>query len=165
MFFEEPIMPENIEQLALLHEKSPVPIAAGERFYSKFDFNSAISKNSVDYIQPDIRIMGGITEIKKVAALAEANFIQVAPHNIHGQVGTAHTLQILASIPNARILEYSVEYIPQKAEIFNTVLKAENGYIKIPDEPGIGLELYEENLHKYPHKPMSMIEKMFRDEI
>ena len=165
MFFEEPVMPENLDQLAEVHQKSPVPIAAGERFYSKYDFNGAISKNCIDYAQPDIRIAGGITETKKIAALAEANFVQIAPHNIHGQVGTAHTLQLVASIPNACILEYSVEHIPHKSEIFDRVIKAEAGYIKIPDEPGIGLELFEEHLHKYPHRPMSMIEKMFKNEL
>ena len=165
MFFEEPVMPENIGQLALVHEKSPVPIAAGERFFSKYDFGGAIANHCIDYAQPDIRVAGGITETKKIAALAEANFIQLAPHNIHGQVGTAFSLQLMASIPNACILEYSVEDIPWKSEIFGKAIKAEGGYIKISDDPGIGFGLDEESLRKYPHKPMSMIEKMFRDEL
>ncbi len=163
MFFEEPIMPENIDALAEVRAKSPVPIAAGERFYSLYDFRYAIDKKAVDFIQPDLRVTGGITETKKIASIAEGSFIQVAPHNIHGLVGTAMSMHIMTTIPNGSILEYSVEDVPWKKEIFDNLFPAEKGYLTLPDRPGLGIELDEQAALRYPHKPMSLIDLMFEN--
>lgn len=161
MFFEEPIMPENISLLAEVRDKTNVPIAAGERWYTKNDFRDALEKRAVDYIQPDLRVTGGITEAKKIAALAEAFFIPVAPHNIHGQVGTAMSLHLIASIPNASILEYSVEDIDWKDELFDHGFKPVDGYISIPDRCGLGIDMDEYIAEKFPYIPQSMIALMF----
>lgn len=160
-FFEEPLMPENLDALGRLHDRAPVPIAAGERFYTKSDFAQALRYNGIDYAQPDLRVTGGITEAKKIAALCEASFVPVAPHNIHGQVGTAMSLQLVAAIPNAVILEYTVEQIPWKARLFSHVFQAEDGYLKIPDRPGLGLEINDEVAEEFPYRPQSLIELMF----
>lgn len=161
MFFEEPIMPENIDALAEVRERSPIPIAAGERFYGKQDFKAALDKKAVDFIQPDLRVTGGITEAKKIAALAEAAFVSVVPHNIHGPVGTAMSLQIMASSPNAEILEYSVEEIGWKDRLFDHRFEIRDGHMIIPDRPGLGLELNVAEAEKYPFERLSMISKMF----
>jgi len=163
-FFEEPLMPENIDALSQLHDKSPVPIAAGERFYTKSDFHDALTRNAIDYAQPDLRSCGGITEGKKIAALCEASFVQVAPHNIHGQVGAAMTMQLLAAIPNASILEYTIEDIPWKNRLFDHVLVAEDGYLTVPDRPGLGIEMDDEIAAQYPLRSQSLIEDMFENE-
>jgi len=162
-FFEEPLMPENIDALGRLHDHSPVAIAAGERFYTKYDFAQALRCNAIDYAQPDLRVTGGITEAKKIAALCESNFVPVVPHNIHGQVGTAMSLQLLAAIPNAAMLEYTVEQIPWKARLFSHVFEAENGYLKIPDRPGLGLEIDDKVAEEFPFRPQSLIELMFEN--
>jgi len=161
MFFEEPIMPENIDALAEVREKSPIPIAAGERLYTKFDFRDAIEKRAVDVVQPDLRVAGGITEVKKISAIAEAYFLPVAPHNIHGLVGTFMTVHLMASIPNALILEYTIEDIPWKEEIFKCDLKIKNGYLYIPEKIGLSIDFDEKKAEKYPFKPVSMIDEMF----
>ncbi|HEY0829162.1 MAG TPA: galactonate dehydratase [Bacilli bacterium] len=161
MFFEEPIMPENIDGLAEVRSKSAVPIAAGERFYTKYDFRQALEKRAVDFIQPDLRVAGGIAEVKKIAAMAEAFFIPVAPHNIHGQVGTAMSLQIIASIPNAVILEFNVEHIEWENKLFSYTFKPKNGYLEIPDRVGLGIDMDEDIANQYPYKEISMIQDMF----
>ncbi|MDR3552310.1 MAG: galactonate dehydratase [Clostridia bacterium] len=161
MFFEEPVMPDNIEALAEVRSKTNIPIAAGERFYTKSDFKIALDKKAIDFAQPDLRETGGITEAKKIAALCESCFVPVAPHNIHGIVGTAMSLQLVAAIPNAVILEHSVEEIEWKEKLFDHSIRPVNGYITIPGRPGLGLELDETIAQKYPFKPMSMIELMF----
>ena len=164
MFIEEPIMPENLDALAEVRQKSPVPIAAGERFYSLYDFRYAIEKQAVDYAQPDLRVTGGITAVKKIAAMAESSLVSIAPHNIHGLVGTAMSLHLMAVIPNASILEYSVENVPWKSEIFTRTLKAENGFLHVPDCPGLGLDLIEDAAAKYPYTPKTLIELMYDNE-
>jgi galactonate dehydratase len=162
--FEEPTMPENLDALAEVCARSPVPIAAGERMYTKADFRAAFSKKAVHIIQPDLRVTGGITEGKKIAAMAEAEFVPVAPHNIHGQIGTAASMHLCAAIPNACILEYSVEEIEWKESLFDHTYKPENGYMYINDRPGLGIDFNEEVALRYPYKTISMVQTLFSDE-
>ena len=129
--------------------------------YSKHDFAAAIRKNAVDYLQPDVRYCGGITELYHIGVLAQAAFLSVAPHNVHGLVGTAATLQTAAALPNAVILEYSVEQTALKYGLFETPICFRNGYIEIPDLPGLGIVMDEEQAKKMPFIRHSMIEKMF----
>lgn len=161
MFFEEPIKPENLDALAQVKSKSPVAIAAGERLYSKFDFAQAISKNAVDYLQPDVRWCGGITELRNIGAMAQAALLPVAPHNVHGLVGTAATLQTVAAMPNSVILEYSVEQTALKYGLFETDISFKDGYVEIPDSPGLGILMNVDRVAKMPFARHSMIEKMF----
>lgn len=161
MFFEEPIMPENIDALAQVKAKSPVAIAAGERMYSKYDFADAIRHNAVDYIQPDVRLCGGITEMQYIGALAQSAFLSIAPHNIHGLIGTAATIQVAATMSNTTILEFSIEETALINELFQTDICLKNGYIEIPKAPGLGIELNEEKALQMPYIRHSMIEKMF----
>lgn len=161
MFFEEPVFPENISALSEVRAKSPVAIAAGERMYSKYDFAEAIRKNAVDYLQPDIRYCGGITEMRSIFEMAQASFLSVAPHNVHGLVGTAATLQTAAAMPNAVILEYSIEQTALKYGLFKTDIRFSDGYVHIPQGPGIGIELDDAQAEKMPFIRHSMIENMF----
>lgn len=140
--------------------KSPIRIAAGERMYSKFDFREALEKRAVDIIQPDLRVTVGIGETKKIAAMAEACLIPVAPHNIHGSIGTAMTLHIAASIPNFSVLEHNVEH-HDWGRLFSRQFSAENCYITIPDDPGLGIDFDEQLAKDFPYKQISMIQDMF----
>lgn len=164
MLFEEPVLPENMDALAEMRARSPIPVAAGERWYTKSDFRAAFAKKCVDIAQPDLRVTGGITEAKKIAALAEANFIPIAPHNIHGQIGTAASMHLAASIPNALILEYSVEEIEWKEQLFDHQYKPVDGYLHINNRPGLGIDFDEKIAKKYPYQSISMVQTLYPTE-
>ena len=154
-------MPDNLEALAEMRAASPVAVAAGERLYSKHDFAAAIRQKAADYLQPDVRYCGGITELCHIGVLAQAAFLPVAPHNVHGLVGTAATLQAAAAMPNAAILEYSVEQTASARRLFDTPIQFKDGYIEIPQLPGLGIEIDEAQARRMPFVRRSMIESMF----
>ena len=151
LFFEEPVPPDNLEALAAVREKSPVPIAAGERLYTRYDYNELFRRRAADYIQPDISHAGGIMELKKLAAQAEANYIAFAPHNPSGPVANAATLQIAGCCPNFCILEIMYSDVDYRHYITNENLVYENGRIRIGDKPGLGIELNEEECLRHPY--------------
>lgn len=163
-FFEEPTLPENMEALAQVRERSSIPVASGERWCTKSDFRAAIAAGAIDIAQPDIRVCGGITEAKKIATLCEANQIPVAPHNIHGQIGTAASMQLACAIPNALILEYSVEEIEWKDRLFDHQYKPVDGYIHIEERPGLGIDFDEAVALQYPFKNISMVQTLYPTE-
>ncbi len=100
LFLEEPVPPDNIAALAEVRSKSPVPIAAGERLYSRRDFRELFQLQAVDIVQPDVSHAGGILEVRKIAAAAETDYLFAAPHNPSGPVANAATLQLAAVVPN-----------------------------------------------------------------
>ena len=105
MFFEEPTPPDNLEALKAVRDKSPVAISAGERLYTLKSYKDLFEMRAADFIQPDISHAGGIMELKKISAVAEAYYIPFAPHNPSGPVANAATLQLAACCPNFSILE------------------------------------------------------------
>ena len=163
-FFEEPTLPENMDACAQVKARSPIPIASGERWCTITDYRAGLEAKTIDIAQPDIRVCGGITQMKKIAALCEASQIPLAPHNIHGQVGCAATMHVAAAIPNALILEYSVEEVEWKDELFTHQYKPENGYLYINDRPGIGIDFSEEVAARYPYKSISMVQTLYPTE-
>ena len=152
MFLEEPVPPNNLEALKTVREKSPVAISAGERLYTRFDYNALFQMRACDYIQPDVSHAGGIMELKKIAAVAESHYIPFAPHNPSGPIANAATLQLVACCPNFCILEIMYSDVEYRKEITDEKLVYENGYLKIGDRPGLGIELNEEACSKYPYK-------------
>lgn len=163
-FFEEPTLPENFEASANVRSRSPIPVASGERWCTKSDFRAALSAGAIDIAQPDLRVCGGITEGKKIAALCEAYQVPIAPHNIHGQIGTAATMHLACSIPNTLILEYSVEEIQWKDALFTHQYKPVDGYMYINDRPGLGIDFDEEIAARYPFKNISMVQTLYPTE-
>lgn len=163
-FFEEPVLPENFDALAQVKARSPIAVASGERWCTKSDFRAAIEAGAIDIAQPDLRVCGGITEGKKIASLCEANQIPVAPHNIHGQVGTAASMHFACSIPNALILEYSVEEIEWKESLFDYQYKPVDGYMYINDRPGLGIDFDEKIAEKHPFRNISMVQTLYPTE-
>ena len=151
MWFEEPVPPDNIDALKAVRDKSPVAISAGERLYTRFDYNKLFALRAADYIQPDVSHAGGIAELKKIAAAAEANYIPFAPHNPSGPVANAATLQLAACCPNFCILEIMYSDVDYRKKVTNENLVYENGRIKIGDKPGLGIELNEEECLKHPY--------------
>ena len=151
MFLEEPVPPNNLEALKAVRDKSPVAISAGERLYTRFDYNELFRLRAADYIQPDISHAGGIMELKKLAAIAEANYIPFAPHNPSGPIANAATLQLAACCPNFCILEIMYSDVVYRKDVTNENLEYKDGFIKIGDKAGLGIELNEEECLKHPY--------------
>ena len=152
MFFEEPVPPDNLDALRQVKDKSPVAISAGERLYTRWDFRSMFDKMAADYIQPDVSHAGGIMELKKIAAEAESRYIPFAPHNPSGPVANAATLQLAASCPNFCILEIMYSDVEWRKDVTNECLEYKDGYITIPDKPGLGIEIDEQECLKHPYQ-------------
>ena len=151
LFYEDPILPDNFDAMGLVAERISIPIATGERFHSIHEFDMLLKRGAVQYVRPDVCLAGGISHTKKIAALAEANYVNVVPHNPLSPVSTAACIQLAACIPNFAIQELpNGENIPPKSEIVKSSLLVEDGFIIIPDSPGIGVELYEDAAEKYP---------------
>jgi len=156
MWFEEPVPPDNLEALKAVRDKSPVPISAGERLYTMKDYKDLFEMRAADYIQPDISHAGGIMELKKIAAVADTYYIPFAPHNPSGPVANAATLQLAACCPNFNILEIMYSDVVWRADLSDESLHYENGYITIPDKPGLGIELNEEACLAHPYQPHTL---------
>ncbi len=156
MFFEEPVPPDNLDALKAVKEKSPIPLAAGERLYTRWDYNTFFAQMPADYIQPDVSHAGGIMELKKIAAIAESKYIPFAPHNPSGPVANAATLQLAACCPNFCILEIMYSDVDYRKNLTNENLVFENGYIHIPQKPGIGIEINEQECLKHPYQPHTL---------
>lgn len=150
MFIEEPVLPENNEALREITNHTSIPIATGERMYSRWDFKSLLSDGYVDIIQPDLSHAGGITECKKIATMSEAYDVALAPHCPLGPIALASCLQVDATSHNAFIQEQSLgihynqgndllDYVKDKS-----VFDYKNGYVDIPHGPGLGIEIDED---------------------
>lgn len=150
-WFEEPVPPESIDALADVRANSPIAIATGERYFEPERFMELITKRAVDILQPDVGHVGGMLEAQKIAAMAHARFLPVAPHNPTGPVMNAMTLQLAATIPNFCILETVAVDVPWRREIVRESLVFSNSEIRIPDRPGLGLELDEEACARHPY--------------
>ncbi|MDF2925947.1 MAG: galactonate dehydratase [Paenibacillaceae bacterium] len=150
MFIEEPVLPENNEALRDIATHTSTPIATGERMFSRWDFKQLLADGYVDIIQPDLSHAGGITECKKIFAMAEAYDVAVAPHCPLGPIALAACLQVDATAYNAFIQEQSLGIHYNKGNdlldylVDSTVFDYGDGYVKIPQGPGLGIEINEE---------------------
>jgi galactonate dehydratase len=152
MFVEEPLRPENIAALAALRREVGVPIATGETLYTKYAFRDILAGGAADILQPDLLICGGLLEAKKIAAIAEAHYATIAPHNPLGPVSTAVAVQFAASTPNFLILEYQPDSSGPSRDLVRAPLVLEDGHLRIPDQPGLGIEFNEAAFTSKPLK-------------
>ncbi len=150
LFVEELTRPETVDALAKVRQHTDVPLATGEMLYTKWEFKDLLMTGAVDIIQPDICLCGGIQETKKIASMAEAFYVALAPHNPLGPVATAVNVHLAATCPNFLILEYTADDVPGRKEFLKEPMKLVDGYLEIPDKPGLGIELNEEVLPNYP---------------
>jgi galactonate dehydratase len=139
--------------MASFKRQCPIPVATGECLYTKFEFRDLIAREAADIIQPDICLMGGLLEMKKVAAIAEANYVVVAPHNPMGPVATAVNVHFAASTPNFAILEYNPDDRPPRRDVVQEPMVVKDGYIELPTKPGLGIDLDESAFEKYTFRP------------
>ncbi|MFB5662304.1 galactonate dehydratase [Alteribacillus sp. HJP-4] len=150
MFIEEPVLAENNEALREVAAQTSTPIATGERMYSRWDFKPLLEQGYVDIIQPDLSHAGGITECKKIASMAEAYDVALAPHCPLGPIALASCLQVDATSHNAFIQEQSLGIHYNKGNDIldyvkdRTVFEYKDGYVTLPKGPGLGIDINEE---------------------
>ncbi|MEK7399353.1 MAG: mandelate racemase/muconate lactonizing enzyme family protein [Candidatus Poribacteria bacterium] len=149
LWFEEPVPPENIKEMARVAQSTSIPIATGERLLTKFEFATLLELQAASILQMDLTITGGILEAKKIAGMAEAHYAHIAPHLWGGPIGGAANIQLDVCSPNFLIQEGIDTLGGFHAEILKEPIKWENGYIIPPSKPGLGVELNEEVLSKY----------------
>lgn len=146
LFVEEACLPENIEAMGLIAQKSLLPLATGERLVTRFGIKNLLESHAVSVIQPDLCHAGGIAEVRRMAAMAETYYVKVAPHNPLGPISLAANIQLAACTPNFLICEHFG--MKEEWDIGSGYLKTpfviENGYITIPTTPGLGIEVDEE---------------------
>ncbi|MEF8842425.1 MAG: galactonate dehydratase [Haloarculaceae archaeon] len=141
-WFEEPCPPDNVDGLRKVAQKSRIPIATGERVVSKHAFRDLVTDTDVDIIQPDLANAGGVTEGKKIAAIAEAEHVSFAPHNPQGPVATAVSAHVDASVPNFMIQEVFEDYdVDWKGDLLDEPIRIEDGRLHVPEGPGLGVDL------------------------
>ncbi|MBE9566998.1 MAG: mandelate racemase/muconate lactonizing enzyme family protein [Proteobacteria bacterium] len=150
-FFEEPVDPFDVEGLKKVSEQVNMPIAVGERIYTRYGFLPIMEKRAADILQPDIGNTGGIMETKKIAAMAEAYGMRVQPHVCASSVSTAAALQLDACITNFVIQELYPYRVPEHFQIVDQApeLEVKDSQLPISDRPGLGVELVEERVRPY----------------
>lgn len=163
-FYEDPILPDSFDAMALVAENIHIPIATGERLHTIYEFEMLLRRGAVQYVRPDVCMCGGLTHAKKIAALAEAHHVGVVPHNPLSPVSTAACLQLAACIPNFALQEYPLgEGEPPKSEIVKSTVRLEKGFLIVPDAPGIGIELADDAQERYPPRPREVETRLHVD--
>jgi len=168
MFIEEPVLPDHNDALPTIAEHTTTPIATGERMYSRWDFKEVFENGAVDVIQPDLSHAGGITEVRKIAAMAEAYDVALAPHCPLGPIALASCLQVDACSPNALIQEQSLNiHYNETSDVLDylddsSVFDYEDGYVQIPDTPGLGVEINEEHVREQSKKTVNWHNPVWR---
>ncbi len=149
-FCEEPVPPENIDALAEVRRAVRVPIATGERLVTRHQFREVFEKQAAHVIQPDLSHCGGLLEAKKIAAMAEAYYMGVAPHNPLGPIANAAALHFGLSTPNFLIQEDMLSDVPWRWEVVESSLETRDGYWLPCDEPGLGVKVNEKAAAQHP---------------
>lgn len=151
LWFEEPVPPEMPEQMAEVARYTSVPISSGERLCTKYEFARLLDCGAASILQPDLGRVGGLLEAKKIAAMAETRYAQIAPHLYCGPIVGAANIQLAACTPNFLILESILKWDGFHAELLTAPIVWEDGYVVPPTEPGLGVELNEEVARAHPY--------------
>ena len=145
LWLEEPVPPEDIDAMAEVRHSTSTPIACGENLYLRWGYRELLNKNAVDIIQPDIQKVGGLSEGRKVANLAQISYVPVAPHCVVSPIGVMSTAHVCASIPNFLVCEWHWINFP---DLWKSWVKEgeiiQKGYVTVTDKPGIGVEMNED---------------------
>jgi galactonate dehydratase len=150
MWLEEPVPPENVDAMLEVKRSSSTPICAGENLYLRWGFRDLIEKQAVDVIMPDLPKCGGLSEGRKIANMAEVYYIPLAPHNVCGPLGTIASCHACATVPNFLVLEWHWVDRPHWHELVEADPPLiQDGYISLPDGPGLGIELNEDAARRY----------------
>ena len=152
-WFEEPISPDDHPGLAEVRRSTVIPIATGEREFTRFDFEDLFNHRALDIAQPDVARAGGLTEIRRIAAMASAKGIRLAPHAWGSGVLFAASMHVAMSAPNCHILEVSQGYMPMMNNLFNEPYDIRNGVVHAPQSPGLGFTLRDDALERFEYVP------------
>lgn len=155
-FYEEPVPPENVDALAMVARSIPIPVATGERLFTKWGFKDVIEKQAAAVIQPDICHDGGILETRKIAAMAQVYYVGLAPHNPNGPLSTAACVHVDACTPNFLIQEFVVSDAELRKAIQKEGMTLVDGHFVVPERPGLGVEIDESALARFPYQPTTM---------
>jgi L-alanine-DL-glutamate epimerase-like enolase superfamily enzyme len=163
-FVEEATQLEDLGELELLRAKTKVPLATGERSFTKYGFTDFCSRHLVNYVQPDVCHAGGILEMKKIGTIAEAYRVEMAPHNPQSEVSTLASLHVDATTPACTIQEYNPNSTPWIRDLFNGgAVQAKEGFAELPSRPGLGVDLNEKVAAQHPYKPVNRPNYVFSD--
>ena len=169
MFLEEVVLPENEEHFAEIAQHVSTPLATGERLYTRWQFKNIFKQGAIDIIQPDVALVGGILETRKIAAMAEAYDMAVAPHAPYGPIALAATLQVDACTPNVFIQEQSLGIHYNKGfDLLDFVKNKEmfqykDGFVDLPTKPGLGIEMNEEFVEEIAQKGLVWTNPMWKN--
>ncbi|MGE0210813.1 MAG: mandelate racemase/muconate lactonizing enzyme family protein [Parvibaculaceae bacterium] len=150
LWFEEPVPPEMPEEMAKVARATRVPVATGERLSTKYEFARVLALGAASILQPALGRVGGLLEAKKIAAMAETHYAQIAPHLYCGPIEGAANIQLAAASPNFLILESIETWGGFHAELLKTPIRWEEGFVVPPDAPGLGVELDEDVALAHP---------------
>jgi D-galactarolactone cycloisomerase len=149
LWLEEPLFVEDIEGHAAVRENGKVPIAVGENLHTYYAFENFVARGAADFLQPDVARAGGISEIKKIAALAANHNVAVSFHTWADAVALAASLHLSAALKECTVMELDYTYNPLRAELLREPIQVENGFLTPPDRPGLGVEVDPEALAKF----------------
>ncbi len=161
MWYEEPALPEFPDSIADIRRKIPLPVCVGERLHSRFMLRGVLEKRAADVVMPDITRCGGISEMRKMANLAETNNVPIAPHNPNGPISTNSSAHTMASVPNFFRQEFMFNDVAWRDECLSHPLPVENGFFVLPDRPGLGFDLDESVLAAHPGLRVAPADRAF----
>ena len=170
MFIEEPCPPENVKAMARIARRTTVPIATGERLVASYSCRELIEQGVVDILQCDINHVGGITALWKVGAMAQPSGVKLAPHACEGPVGGMATLHVDAALSNFLVQEICSGVEPTRKEkiweewLGFPAMRMVDGYFPLPEKPGLGFELTEQALAKYPFEGTRPMARVYHDD-
>lgn len=170
LFIEEPVLPENLEYLPDLAARTSTPLATGERLYSRWEFKPLFDRGGVDVVQPDVSHAGGISELVRIAAMAEAHDVSIAPNCPLGPIALAASLQIGAYAPNLLVQDHGFDIQPTPKSAANDyladsfVFDFEEGYLNLPEGPGLGVEIDEDAVREKSTRGLDWYNPIWRRE-
>ncbi len=152
-FLEEPLSPDDLNGFARLTARSKTPIATGEKETTRFGFRDLIERGGLRIIQPDVARCGGITEMMRISALAEISGVRVIPHCWASDILVSATAQVLATIADAPYLEFNATGNPLKTDLLREPIVAVDGFVRVPQGPGLGIVLNEDTIERFRWTP------------
>lgn len=150
MWYEEPALPEFPDAIQDIRSQIRLPVCVGERIHSRFMARPVLEKRAADVLMPDITRCGGISEMRKIATLAETYNVPIAPHNPNGPISTIASAHTMATIPNFFRQEFMVNDVPWRDECLSHPLPVADGHFALPDRPGLGFDIDEAVLNAHP---------------
>lgn len=170
LFIEEPVLPAHLEELPSLAHHTNTPLATGERLYSRWDFKPLFERGGLDVVQPDVSHAGGISELVRIASMAEAHDVAFAPNCPLGPVALAASLQVDAHVPNLLVQDHGFDVQPTPKSAAQdylddpTVFEFEDGFVEPLDDPGLGLEIDEDAVRERAEEPVNWHNPVWRSD-